>query len=47
MLEDDLRDYAVPVVHQPHGFLELGRGEAMGDDRVELEHAVGDQPDHA
>src|SRR5690242_14559459 len=47
VLEDDLRDYAVPVVHQAHGFLELSRRETMGDDPVELEHAVRDEPDDA
>ena len=30
-----------------HRLLELVHREAMGDDRVELEHAVGDQPDDA
>ena len=47
VLEHDLRDDAAPVVHQPDGLLELGSREAVGDDRVEVDHAVGDQSDDA
>ena len=47
VLEDDLRDDPAPVVHQRHRLLEVAHREAVRHDRVEVEDAIGDQPDDA